>query len=128
MNLTHPSLMSQLKNYQACAKVYYHISDEALTSQLERLKKMQFYCLDELKKPKLVLTACDLFFKMFGGEDLYKIAKQKGYPDLAIFAHLISDPYHASQKDFADHDSIPASTLLEKPRANQRKILFTLKI
>lgn len=116
--LTHPNFLSQIKAYGNKAKNYYNISREAIDAQIERVQGIQQRCVEELQGSTIQLTPRELFFHLFGGKHLYEIGKQKGYPDLLIFAHLISDPYQYSQKDFANNESIPVCDRLQKPMSD----------
>lgn len=120
----HPSLLRQLQSYYERVKKFYHISQEAREAQLKRVKTMQVCCKEELIKQEITLTPRDLFFEICGGQDLYKLGKEKGYADLHIFAYLISDPYHYAQKDFADRSQIPISTALKGPRSEKEEHIY----
>jgi hypothetical protein len=124
LTLSHPGFIPLLTQYRERTKNYYQISQEAVDAQLERIQIIQKMCKEELQKEKLQLTPRDLFFEICGGKHLLEIGKQKGYPYMLMFAHLISDPYHYAQKDYSNHDSIPPSTLLEKPKDDKPESLI----
>lgn len=110
--IKNPHLLTQLENYQKEAARYCRITQQSWYAQLERVKQMQ-----EAVQNK-TLTPRDLYFLLFGGEHLWKIAQEKRYPAMIAFNNFISDPYQHILKDFADLSKIPICKRLEEPKEN----------
>jgi hypothetical protein len=114
--MCHPSFDALLKGYhEECAK-HYPLHKSSLDAQNERLQLLQKLCSEALKQKTITITVRELYFAIFGGEELYKIAKEKGYPDLTTFNNLVSDPYQHIVKDFAHPEQIKPCSLLLPPK------------
>jgi len=116
MAMSHPSMLSLLQSYHKQASKYSRMDEGSWQAQYERVRMMQEICLSELEKATITLTPRDLYFKIFGGEHLWKIAQEKGYPPLIAFNNLVSDPYQHILKDFSDPTSIPECKRLKEPK------------
>lgn len=124
MMIAHPARAQLLHKFQHESMKSF--SRESLASQVERLKMLQEFARKELEKESPTSTPRDLYFAIFGGEHLWKIAKLNRYPALIAFNNLISDPYQHLLKDFGDPESIPVCTRLDKPRDDSAEALEIL--
>jgi hypothetical protein len=113
LTFIHPSLLPQLQAHHKSIKAYYHVSQEALDAQMERLKSIQAKCEQALQQDPIVLTPRELFFDLFGGYEVYKVAKEKGYPDTEAFIRAVSHPYHPDIYQYSDPQTLPSSILLK---------------
>jgi hypothetical protein len=113
--MSHPSFLSLIQHYHTSAREYSRIDEESWQAQYKRVKLMQEACKDALGEQDISFTPRDLYFLLFGGKHLWKMAQEKQYPSILAFNHLISDPYQHILKDFAHPDSIPSFNQLEEP-------------
>jgi hypothetical protein len=125
--LAHPKLSTLLMEYQQQASHYSSISKESWNAQLERVQQMQEFARQELQKESPELTPRDLYFMIFGGEHLFKIAKEKNYPAIIAFNNLISDPYQHILKDFAHPELIPSYEPILIKFLRDFEIIFSLR-
>ncbi|WP_059359939.1 hypothetical protein [Parachlamydia acanthamoebae] len=122
LTLTHPNFISVFQEYHENARNYSCISEDSWCAQLERLEVMQNLARLELEKEEISLTPRDVYFALFGGEDLWKLAEQENYPDLIISNNLVSDPYQHVIKDFSNPAaSIKNCKRLEEPREESQE-------
>lgn len=131
LTLTHPAFLTVLQTYHENALEYSKITKESWNAQRERLEEMQLLFQEELKKEQITLTPREVYFKIFGGEHLWKIAQEKNYPAMMAFNNLISDPYQHIVKDFSNPHAIPECNRLEQPRddsAEQIEITNFLRV
>lgn len=119
MAITNPGFIPLLERYHREAAVNYpRMNTASWTAQLERVRIMQETCRHELNRDRITLTPRDLYFSIFGGEHLWKLAQAKRYPATVAFNNLISDPYQHLLKDFGCPENIPLCERLEKPKNN----------
>lgn len=118
-----PNLLTSLSQYQKEASDYSRIDQKAWQAQYERVEQIQALIKNELVKSYPTLTPRDLYFTLFGGEHLWKIAQEKRYPAMIAFNNLISDPYQYLLKDFSNPQSIPVSRRLEEPKENTQEAI-----
>ncbi len=104
MILTHPLWQERLDAYHKTL----NIDPLCLKAQKERLSTIQ-----ELCKRDEAVTVRDIYFAIFGGEEQYKLAKERGYPDITCFNNVISDPYQDVIKDINKPSAMKPSTSLE---------------
>ncbi len=104
MILTHPSFQILLERYHKTLS----INPACLSAQKERLDIIQKLCRDSCP-----VTPRDIYFAIFGGRDIYLLAKEKGYPDITCFNNVISDPYQDIVTDIYNPASMKPSTSLE---------------
>lgn len=116
MMMANPSIIRLLEKYQGQAGETTKMDQQCWAAQLQRVKKMQDICRSELEKEVGMLTPRDLYFKLFGGEHLWKIAQEKRYPAMVAFNNFVSDPYQHIVKNFSDLSSIPECRRLDEPR------------
>lgn len=107
--LTHPSMRALLEAYHAQSP----LDKAALEAQVQRLQILQAMSREELKKPRLQLTARDCYFAIFGGREIYELAKVNGYADLAAFNNVVSDPYQHVLKDYSRPETMAPSDILQ---------------
>jgi hypothetical protein len=110
--LTHPSFSALLTAYHVKAALQGELHPDTLTAQKERFEKLQQMSRDELAKTEITATPRDFFFSIFGGRELYWLAKEKQFPDIVAFTQVVSDPYNYTIKDFSQPEKMASSTLL----------------
>lgn len=126
MLMSHKGLLPLLKQYHQNALTYSRMDIKSWEAQYQRVKQMQEICQTELNKEHISLSLRDLYFAIFGGEHLWKIAKEKNYPAMVSFNNLISDPCQHIITDFANPSSIPLSKRLEEPSENTQDGIDTM--
>lgn len=119
--LAEANLLASLSEYHQEASCYSRIDLRSWQAQYERVKQIQTLIKNELEKPFPTLTPRALYFSLFGGEHLWKIAQEKHYPAMIAFNNLISDPYQYLLKDFANPQAIPISKRLSEPKENTQE-------
>lgn len=126
MIITHPSMQKLLDGYHKnVLQKETSMHPDCLKAQKERLDLLQALSKAELEKPKVTASPRDFYFAIFGGKEIYDIAKTKGFPDVLAFNQIISDPYPGAYKDFADPTTLKTCTLLQPitdQDAEERKI------
>jgi len=118
--LAHPVIPELVSAHVESLKKHYTFSKEALCAYKERVELIQKQCMQALQKNTL-LTPRDVYFTIFGGRELYHLAKQKGYSDLAAFNNIISDPYQHVIKDYTRPEKMKRSKSLQKPKTKSPK-------
>lgn len=111
---THPGILLQLEAYYEKAQSYYQISPEAVKSQFARIQAMQAKCQEALDL-NINLNPRELFFDIFGGREVYGIAKRKGYTDFDAFTQAVSHPYHPPGYKFGNpEETLKPSIILKR--------------
>lgn len=114
MIITHPSMQKLLDGYHKnVLQKETSMHPDCLKAQKERLDLLQALSRAELEKPKVTASPRDFYFAIFGGKEIYDIAKAKGFPDVVAFNQIIADPYPGAYKDFADPTTLKTCTLLQ---------------
>jgi hypothetical protein len=118
MLLAHPSLTTIMKAYHKhlLQSPSYEMSQQAIDAQKERIEFIQKFAKDELAKDISTATPRDVYFSLFGGKELYEIARQKHYPDIFIFTQIVGCPYRHQVKDFSQPELMAERIPYDRPK------------
>jgi hypothetical protein len=119
--ITHNLLPCLLEGYHEYLNEKKEIRKQCLQAQKERLLKIQEICKQQLKLPEISLTPRDLYFYLFGGEHLYQLARERGYPPIVIFNQVIGDPLQHSMIDFSRPEKMLFCKLLNERDTSDQK-------
>ncbi len=119
--IVHDLLPCLLDEYHEYLNDEKEIRRECLQAQKERLLKIQEICKQQLELPEISLTPRDLYFYLFGGKHLYKLARERGYPPIIIFNQVIGDPLQHSMIDFSRPEKMPFCKFLNERDTSEQK-------
>lgn len=126
--INHPSLLPLLKQYQGTVS---NISEDAWRAQLSRVEEMQSICSKELEKDTKTLTPVDLYFAIFGGEELWKKASENGFPKIWTSNSILGCPHPYAVTKEENPLDLPICKRLEVPKDNtesQKEIVNFFRI
>lgn len=111
MILSHPSLSILVKAHiENMRQKAYQVHPASLDAYAERIHALQ-----EIARKSIAANECptprDVYFQLFGGDALYRHAREKGYGDLTIFSQLVGSPYVVGRKlmeSFSQPETIKA--------------------
>lgn len=117
----HPSWNALLEAYHGACMEKRVLHPDSLQAQKERLQYIQKRCSEALVA-KSSFTVRELYFEIFGGKELYALAKEKGYADITAFNNVVSDPYQHVIKDFDHPEQMKASSALLPPKKRTSRL------